>query len=68
MHAQFVLAPKAGRMSADQRPPATNDLGRNTHQAMRQEADGVTKWLSIGVVAIAVLLIARAVWQGRRDR
>ncbi|HKB22842.1 MAG TPA: hypothetical protein VKC99_08675 [Methyloceanibacter sp.] len=30
---------------------------------MRQEADAVTKWLSIGVVAIAVLLIARAVWQ-----
>jgi len=50
-------------MSADQRPPATNDLGRSTHQAMRQEADAVTKWLSIGVVAIAVLLIARAVWQ-----
>jgi hypothetical protein len=45
-------------MSADERPPAVNDLGRNTRQAMRQEADAVTKWLSIGVAAIAVLLIA----------
>jgi hypothetical protein len=59
----FELAVKAGRMSADERPPAANDLGRNTQQAMRQEADAVTKWLSIGVAAIAVLLIARAVWQ-----
>jgi hypothetical protein len=32
-------------MSADERPLAANDLGRNTHQAMRQEADAVTKWL-----------------------
>jgi hypothetical protein len=53
----FELAVKAGRMSADERPPAVNDLGRNTRQAMRQEADA-TKWLSIGVAAIAVLLIA----------
>jgi len=47
-------------MPADQRPPAANDLGRNT---VRREADAVTKWLSVGVVAIAILLIARAVWQ-----
>jgi hypothetical protein len=51
-------------MPADQRPPAANDLGRNT---VRREADAVTKWLSVGVVAIAILLIARGL-AGRRDR
>ena len=47
-------------MAADERPPAANDLGHNT---VRREAGAVMKWLSVGVVAIAILLIARAVWQ-----